>query len=234
MKLPNWFKIGWWAFLLILTTFFLFQRYPDLVKGHVTPADVIIFVVWAAFVLLPVFQGTNFFGIEREIQELRRELKSQVLSLRSEIRSTEEVRREMNLLPLADADLPVIEKHAQIAIKKAIKELGFLHEASLNQQPSVDDYTQLLFEAGYSIECELRRIAAGRLDIGGERNPRPIAEVIQALTGCQLLDPSLAAVIREISAVCSSTIHGQTPSDTQVHFVENLLPGLLRVLRSIQ
>jgi hypothetical protein len=33
MRLPNWFKIAWWAPLNALLTYFLFLRYPDLVVG---------------------------------------------------------------------------------------------------------------------------------------------------------------------------------------------------------
>jgi len=235
MKLPNWFRMVWWALLLILISYFLFQRYPDLSQGHAIATDFFIFLIWAVLVLVPFVQEIDFFGMElkQAIQELRSELKSQVLSLRSEIRSTQEILNEANLVPLPDAELPGLEKRAQIAIKKAIQEHGSPHEGTLNQQPSVDDYTQLLFEARYGIERELRRIGAGRLDIAAGRNPCPITEVIQTLNGCQLLDSSLATVIREVYAICSSAIHGQTPSEVQVHFVQNLLPGLLKALRSV-
>jgi hypothetical protein len=36
MKLPNLFKIAWWAFLLLLITWVLLQRYPDLAQGRET------------------------------------------------------------------------------------------------------------------------------------------------------------------------------------------------------
>jgi hypothetical protein len=236
MKLPNWFKIAWWALLLVLTSLFLVLRYQNLRHGHVTPVDIVLFAAWAVFALVPILGGARFFGTElkQEIQELSLELKSQLLHLRSEIRHTEEHRREINLAPLADAELPALEKRIHVAIKRMIQEYGSRSQGTLSQQPSVDDYTQLLFEAGYSIEQELRRIAAVRLEIGTERNPHPTGEIIRALKECQLIDANLADVIRELCAICRSAILGRTPSEAQVQFVQNLSPGLLRVLRSIQ
>ncbi len=97
----------------------------------------------------------------------------------------------------------------------------------------MDDYTQSLFEARYSVERELRRIARTRLDIGGERNPRPIVEIIGTLIESQLLDLGLASAIREVYAISSSAVHGQSPSEAQVRFVESVLPGLLKALHAI-
>ena len=236
MKLPNWFKVTWWTLLLVFTSFLLFRRYPYVIRGHVTLWDIIVILVWGVFALVPVFGGSRLFGtdLKQEVQELMWELKSQLLRLRAEIRDIEEHRREVNLVPLADADLPALEKRAQTAIKRTMQEYGGRQQGALSQQPSVDDYTQLLFEAGYSIEHELRRIAASRLNIGTEQNPLPTGEIIRALKECQLLDSNLADVIREICAICRSAILGRAPSEAQADFVQNVSPGLLRVLRSIQ
>jgi hypothetical protein len=48
-----------------------------------------------------------------------------------------------------------------------------------------------------------------------------------------LLDLGLASAIREVDAICSFAVHGQTPSEAQVRFVENVLPGLLKALHAI-
>src|SRR5260221_597388 len=182
MRLPNWFKILWWVLLFALLTFFLCQRYADLVEGRATPSDVFIFSVWAVLVLVPLFQELNLFGIElkQELRELRSELKSELLNLRSEIRTRAEAQARVNLVPLTDAELPALEKRAQIAVKKTLQEHGSPYEPSLTSRISVDDYTQSLFEARYSIERELRRIAMTRLDIGGERNPGVSSRFVSA------------------------------------------------------
>jgi hypothetical protein len=235
MRLPNWFKVVWWALLIALLTFFLLQRYPDLVEGRATPSDVFVFSVWAALVLVPLFQELNLFGIElkQEVRELRSELKFELMNLHSQIRSTAEADARINLLPLPDAELSALEKRAQVAVRKTIQQYGSPYEPNLTSRISVDDYTQTLFEARYSIERELRRMAAARLDISGEANPRSIVEIIEALVESQLLDFGLASAIREVYAICSFAVHGRTPSEAQVRFVENVLPGLLKALHAI-
>jgi hypothetical protein len=152
---------------------------------------------------------------------------------RSQIRSTAEAQARVNLMPLPDAELPALEKRAQVAVKKTIQQHGSPHEPSFTSRISVDDYTQTLFEARYSIERELRRIAAVRLDISGEGNLHPIVEIIGTLVESQLLDFGLASAIREVCAICSFAVHGQTPSEAQVRFVENVLPGLLKAMHAI-
>jgi len=235
MRLPNWFKVVWWALLIALLTFFLFQRYPDLVEGRAAASDVFVFSVWAVLALVPLFQELNLFGIEvkQEVRELRSEFKSELVNLRSQILSAAEANARVNLVPLPDAELPALEKRAQVAVKKTIQQYGSPYEGDLGSRISVDDYTQTLFEARYSIERELRRIAVARLEISGEGNPRPIAEIIGTLIESQLLDLGLASAIREVYAICSFAVHGQTPSEAQVHFVENVLPGLLKALHAI-
>src|SRR5260370_10583586 len=118
MRLPNWFKIIWWALLFAFLTFFLFQRYPDLVEGRATPSDVFIFSVWAVLVLVPLFQELNLFGIElkQQLRELRSELKSELLNLRSEIRTRADAPARGNLVPLTDAELPPLDTPPQLAV----------------------------------------------------------------------------------------------------------------------
>jgi hypothetical protein len=171
--------------------------------------------------------------LKQEVRDLRSELKSELVNLRSQIRSTAEAEARVNLVPLPDAELAALEKRAQVAVKKTIQQHGSPQEPSLTSRISVDDYTQALFEARYSIDRELRRIAAARLDISGGGNPRPIVEIIGTLVESQLLDFGLGSAIREVDAICSYAVHGQTPSEAQVRFVENVLPGLLKALHAI-
>jgi hypothetical protein len=235
MRLPNWFKVVWWALLIALLTFFLSQRYQDLVAGRAAPSDVFVFSVWAALVLVPLFQELSLFGreVKQEVRELRSEFISELVNLRSQMRSSAEAQARAQLVPLPDAELPALEKRAQVAVKKTIQQYGSPYEASLTSPISVDDYTQTLFEARYSIERELRRIATARVDISGEGNPAPIANIIGGLVESQLLDLGLASAIREVYAICSFAVHGQTPSEARVHFVENVLPGLMKALHAI-
>ena len=99
MKLPNWFKILWWIFLLLIVTYFGWQRYDSFAKGSVTVLDVFVFLIWMALLLIPLFKEVKFFGIElkQEIDSLRKEVKEQIVNLRSEIQTSISLQNRINV-----------------------------------------------------------------------------------------------------------------------------------------
>ncbi len=98
MKLPNWFKILWWLFLLVIVTCFVWQRYDSFVKGFVTVLDVFVFLIWIALLLIPLFKEVKFFGIElkQEIDSLKKEVREQIINLRSEIQTSISFQNRIN------------------------------------------------------------------------------------------------------------------------------------------
>jgi hypothetical protein len=99
MKLPNWFKILWWILLLLIVTYFGWQRYDSFAKGSVTVLDVFVFLIWMALLLIPLFKEVKFFGIElkQEIDSLRKEVKEQIINLRSEIQTSISLQNRINI-----------------------------------------------------------------------------------------------------------------------------------------
>lgn len=76
MKLPNWFKITWWIILLLLTGMILFKRYEAITTGQSVPADIFVFLIFVALMLVPIFSEIEFFGLKlkREIEELKADI----------------------------------------------------------------------------------------------------------------------------------------------------------------
>ena len=94
MKVPNWFRIVWWAVLLLLIGSILYARRDDLLAGRAVPADVLIFLVWVALLLVPLFQEVSLFGLKLR-QEVKG-LKEEVAGLRTEFCNTVDVRAQIN------------------------------------------------------------------------------------------------------------------------------------------
>ena len=90
MKLPNWFKILWWVAILLIVTVFLYHRYPDLIKGNATSADIFISLIWVGLVLLPLFEELSFFGItfKKEVEKLKSDITTQFDTLKADIKNT--------------------------------------------------------------------------------------------------------------------------------------------------
>ena len=238
MKLPNSFKIIWWLALSGTITGFLWGRYPELSAGRAVPADVVVFLIWVALLLVPVFQEIEFFGLKfrQEVQKLKEELKTEIASVRTELRNAVDVRTTfspqiMFPAPPADAQLPGLESRIKTALTEALAGYGIKQipqAADLN----VDDDVQFLFSVRHAIERELRRLVQQRaLDLPTRR----IAgmQLARALTHAGVLEPSLEHAIREVYSVASPAIHAEPVTPAQVSFVRDVGPSLVSALRAI-
>ncbi|PUB43907.1 hypothetical protein ACI51W_06360 [Pseudomonas marginalis] len=244
LKLPNWFKIVWWTLLTAALTHFLYNRYPDLTKGNASVADIVVFVIWIALLLAPLFNEVSMFGLKlkQEMDELKGFLTAQVSEIRSDVRNAVDVRTtfspHFNLpLPAADAQLPDLEAR----IKSALIDALAAHGVPLPPAPvpiTAPDDTAFLFAARYNIELEMRRIAE-ELQIDTDNSSRhrrviPIQQLARHLSESNLLEPRLVSAIREVYSICSYAIHGEPVSEAQLAFVHELAPELVATLKAIR
>jgi hypothetical protein len=245
MKLPNWFKVAWWALLLVLLTAYLGQRYySDLRFGRSIPVDVVVFLVWFGLLLAPLFNEINFFGLKlkQQIESLRRELVEQVQTLKSEIQNTVQVNPSITIAQAPpDSQLPKIEQEIKRVLDQRLKDYGISekHETGrpADEWQNISDDLQFLFKVRYSIERELRRCAGTILE---EHTRGPLGRapsfgrLLALLLGAEILDDDLARAIRQVYAVCSTAIHGEDVSPTKVKFVRDVAPELLTTLRRLR
>jgi len=243
MKLPNWFKIVWWVALIVLLTVFLYHRLPDFNAGHAVAADIVVFLVWMALLLAPLFNEISLLGItlKQQIDELKTFVAAQVIDIRSEVRNANDIRTTISShfhmgTQVSDAELPNMREQIKSAIFGAGTVLGDksqLTTMSLN----VPDNANILFAARYNIEVELRRLAEswrisnGLMPLRGY--PLPVAQVAQQLVDLEVIEPAIADAIREVYSVCSPAIHGEPVTEAQISFVKELVPSLVATLRAI-
>src|SRR5690606_33055344 len=89
----------------------------------------------------------------------------------------------------------------------------------------------LLFEARYSLEVEVRRIARSHEIL---RDRAPFNHILREMRSRDLIDESLEHILREIYFICSPAIHGDKVSEAQVAFVKDALPDMVAALRGIE
>lgn len=244
MKLPNWLKISWWVVLTGLLTWFLYERSSALFAGQAVPADIVVFVIWVALLLAPLFNEVSLLGIKlkQEIDELKGQVASQISDVRNEIRNSVDARASVSQqftipMPAPDSQLPAIEAKIKQVISEALSSHGFSQERVLPL--AAPDEVGFLFAARYNIERELRRIADSRQVLTNDvspmrRRPMQVYQLVAALAESGRIDPQMAHAIREVYAVCSPAIHGEAVSDVQVGFVKDVAPGLVGALKAIQ
>ena len=239
MKLPVWFKVAWWALLSTTITIFLFGRHQDLVAGRAVPADVVVFLVWVALLLVPVFQEVELFGLKfrQEVEQLKEEIKSEIHLVRSELRNAIDIKTTFSPQitipqPPPDWQLPQMEERIKAAVSAALAFNGIHQPAVAAADLAIDDDVQFLFSVRYSIERELRRIATERhLDVGTRRVAG--TQLVRALFQAEVIEPSLANAIREVYAVASPAIHAEQVTRAQVSFVRDVGPTLVAALRAL-
>ena len=76
MNFSQKFKKIWWAILLIALSIFLVLRFPAMIAGMSVPADVVVFLVWIALAVAPIFAEVDLFGVKlkQQIGEIKEEI----------------------------------------------------------------------------------------------------------------------------------------------------------------
>lgn len=240
MKFPTRFKVFWWIFILLLISYFLYRRSADVVSGHSVPVDVFAFLVWTALLLLPFYSEISFFGMtfKKEIEVLKSQVKDEISGLRAEIRTSVDLRSQINpsfniLAPPPDSQLPEIEKRIQAIVENTVRTLGLraVEPSTLTLSPDVD----FLFKVRYNLEREVRRI--WKLRAQGDDVVRqrfvPTLRVARNLSEAGLIDRGIEGAIREVWTVASPAIHGEHVTEAQVSFAREVAPQLIATLKAI-
>lgn len=240
MNLPNWFKICWWLLLTGIITWFLYNRYSGLVAGHPTSLDVVAFVIWVALLLAPLFNEVSLLGVtlKQEAEELKKFVAAQVSEIRTEVRSAVDVRTTFSPqitvpAPLADSQLPELEKRIKDAVSGALASHGLKPQETTPPDLRISDDVGFLFATRYNIERELRRIADARDVAPTSKRHVSIFQLSRLLAETGLIDPPLEHAIREVYAICSPAIHGEPVSEVQVRFAKDVGPNLVAALKAI-
>lgn len=238
MSFSDRLRIAWWLLLVTAVTWFIAQRHPDLVPGRAAPADIVVFLVWVALLLVPLFQELEFFGLKfrQEIQSAKEEVKGEIASVRSELRNAVDILAVFSPqitfpVPLPDSQLPDVENRVKAAVEEALASHG-LRRPPADTDLQVPKDAMLLFATRFNVERELRRIARQRdLDIGLRRVAG--MQLSRALVQAGVIEPSLDRAIREVYAVSSAGVHAEDVTPAQAAFVRDVASELVGTLKAI-
>lgn len=240
MRLPNWFRIAWWALLIFSLLFLLHSRLTAITSGLANGIDAFFFLILIILLLLPLFQEFDFFGIKlkSKIEELKSDVKEQITNLRSDMQTigiNTQVSPQIYLTPPpSDNQLPQIEERFRKILKETLFTFDIKSSVDIQNELLIPNDVNYLFVVRYTIEKELKRIWQERFQKEGGLRFTPINKITQALYESKLLDKNLSNVIRDIYAICSPAIHGDDVSKNQIKFVEDIAPDLITALMAIK
>lgn len=240
MEFSKNFKTIWWGILVISIGLYLYQRFDQLVLGESVTADVVVFLVWVALCLGPLFKEIELPGIKlkQEIKELKNNVEKEFAAIRNEVRVSSEIRSNVSPnfwvgTPPPDANLPDIETNIKKVIEETLQSYGHSPEATKPTELSVDQNVTYLFQARHNIEKELRYLIWPFEESTDHRRFMPLHKMLSFMTSNEIISSNLAGAVKEIYSVCSPAIHGEDVSEAKVAFVKDTAPEVIGTLRAI-
>ncbi|MFQ2665445.1 hypothetical protein ACK3ZL_20360 [Aeromonas caviae] len=236
----NNFKVAWWAILVIALGVYLYLRQDQLVSGKPTYFDVVVFLVWMAVCLAPIFKDVKLFGLElkQDIEQLKKDISHQLSLMKVELQSSIDISSSNTShvhinsgapIPANDAEIPDIKKQ----IAETLREFGFgvekkekfnLYFFNDIQKESVD-----LFKIRLSFEQLINEYS--RLN-GIDPRRVPTHMVLRELQRNEKISHSIINGVLEVMAICNYAVHGEVVSESQISFVLDSAPGLFAALKS--
>ena len=100
---PNWAKFSYWVAILVVVTWLLFFKLDVTAVGRATPFNAVVFVVWVALVLAPLFTEVKIWGVslKREIEKTQRDVEAAKDIILREMNSIRmDVRNSVHVSPI--------------------------------------------------------------------------------------------------------------------------------------
>lgn len=231
VKLPLWAKWIWWLGLVVITSAVLWKRLELTVSGGSTAFDCVVFVVWVALLLAPIFSEVKIWGVEltQEIEKTKKDLSQQIQSVRTEVRNSINLHATFSAVsaPPPDYLLPSIRDEIDHALNARMTGLNV---APQTVEPQVPPRIHYMFSVRYNIEREVRRITDALLD---QRSRTQIRRQVEILADTDSIQPEMKNAILDVYRICSPAVHGDQVSKEQEDFVRDVAPRLLAALQDI-
>jgi hypothetical protein len=242
MQFSKWFKYVWWSLLLVLCSVMIIIRFDDVKKGSLNSFDTVLIGVFALLALLPFFSEMSLLGfsLKKDISEFKNQVKEDVKELKSQINNTIGISNGftphiyLGPPPPSDEQLDKLEDRVKDIIKITLEEKGITKLTNINHKFDIPEDIQIMLFSRYQLEKELKRIWINRFDGHvNERNLFSISLMIKDLTINEILSRNLGGVIKEVYSICSSTIHGEEPSEGKIKFIKDVFPELIATLKQL-
>lgn len=226
MKFPNWFKVTWWLILILVSGYILCHRINEIINGNSNQTDTVIFLIFIALMLVPIFPEVDLLGIKlkQSLDDLKEYINVKVGDIKTEIHSNhvQSVYIQNYEKPSPESKLRDIEEKIKQEITPELK-----HNSKIDLD--IPDANLLLFKVRYNIEIELRRIWEKYYPKSNK--PIPLMEIIRTLLKNNILNTNIYNPLREILAICNYAIHGEKVSDNQVSFIKDYANELILYLQ---
>jgi len=238
VKLPVWFRVGWWALLLVGTGAYLASRLYAIESSNSTPFDLSVLAIFAALALAPLFSELSLggFTFKQHLEEAKDELKREVTQIRSDlltaIQFSSTTSQSVTLAPPPDQSLPAIKA----SVEEVLRRLSAGPPTPLRPLSPIPADVADLFAVRFGLDREVRRIAALRgleRSAAGFEGHRSTLGLVRRLDEAGLIPPKIAIGIRDVYLICSRATHGEPVTSDQAAFAKSLGTELVTALTNV-
>lgn len=238
MKLTNTFKITWWIVLLLILSSILGFRLINIIDGKATNFDIVLFIIFIALMLAPIFAEVELFGVKlkQEIEELKDSINIKFGDLKNEIRNSQNQTFNATFQgfgpPPPDNKIPELESEIERIIKDKIGNLTSENSDSINNTDVPQNNIEM-FKVRFNIEKELRRIWEDRFfATDSSLRHLPVTRIMSELEKRNIIENNLTGILREILSICNYAIHGEKVSPNQLEFVKSNGGEIIEILKN--
>lgn len=205
-----------------------------MIKGNPSYFDVVVFVTWIGVCLAPIFQEIDIFGVKlkQQIEELKKDVGHQLSILKTEIKSSIEVSNansnqiyfQAGATPPKDSEIPDLTEQ----IQQTLTQMGITPTQATQDDYGVDPIHIEMFKVRLAFENLLREYTG----IDDEQRHRySVTMRLNRLRKYESISKQVLVGVMEVVSVCNYAVHGEDLTETQINFVRNSAPGLLKALR---
>jgi len=231
--MKNKYKIGWWIFLLIWLSIYIFKNNSIYSSSEILPFHyLLIFILWIILLILPFFKEINLFGfsLKKDIEKIKNDISS-LLSIQQNISNSSntnfQVTFPLNYLTPNEMYLNNIKEKF---LKNSMKTKAETTEQIL-ENITIDKEDETYFKFFNSIIKELKRIFQENLD--REINVNNYEEILNFLVNKNLITLELRDLILSFLKITNIKLSGGDITIAQDKFIKEIFPSLQLVLETI-
>lgn len=219
-------KTYYWIGLLLVFSLILALRYFGLLSEIRKEFFYVIFGICICLLLLPLFGEIEFLGIKlkKEIEELKKDVRSEIQSIKYEINTTNKQQVFLGYGPLpSDNKIPELEKEIGVLKEKysLAENAQRIKTLEIKGRFEVPDSTIQLFQIRFKLEELLTKIWNNYSVDPDSENGRNISptRILNDLINLGIINSEIYDIIRGILSICNSAIHGRMTTKKQRDFV---------------
>ena len=219
-------KTYYWIGLIVFFSLILGLRYFGFLIELRKEFFYAIFGLWICLILLPLFGEIEFLGIKlkKEIDELKKDVKSEIQSIKYEINTSNKQKVFLGYgPPPSDNKIPELEKEINDLkenFKLTEKTKPTIQSTELKGRFDVSDSTLQLFQIRFKLEELITKIWNNYRDENELDNLRIISptKMLNDLKSLEIINLDILEITRGILSICNSAVHGKMTSKRQREF----------------